>query len=116
MDAETEALLERASNPRLIPGIYNYCDRRCDRCPFTERCLTYIDVRAYEARHPDAGPLDQVQQSFQQTFELLEAWCEREGIDFAQIQSDSSPDLDAQMRHADDAVLASPFAALARTY
>ncbi|SRR5258708_3936099 len=117
MDAETEALLERASNPRLIPGIYNYCDRRCQRCPFTERCLTYIDVRAYEARHPDAGPLDQVEQSFHQTFELLEAWCKREGIDFAQIEADSSTaELDAQMRRADDAVLANPLGTLARAY
>jgi hypothetical protein len=117
MDAETEALIERASNPRLIPGIYNYCDRRCERCPFTERCLTYIDVRSYEARHPDAGPLDQVEQSFHQTLELMEAWCEREGIDFAQIQADSSmPELDAQMRRADDAVLTNPVGTLARAY
>ena len=117
MDAETEALIERASNPRLIPGIYNYCNRWCERCPFTERCLTYIDVRAYEAHHPDAGPFDRVQQSFQQTFELLEAWCEREGIDLAQIQADSgSPEPEAEMRRADEAVQANPLDALGRAY
>ena len=24
-----------------IPGIYNYCDRWCERCPFTSRCLNF---------------------------------------------------------------------------
>ncbi len=24
-----------------IPGIYNYCDRWCERCTFTSRCLTF---------------------------------------------------------------------------
>ena len=28
-------------NPNHIPGIYNYCDRWCERCPFTSRCLNY---------------------------------------------------------------------------
>ncbi len=23
---------------KLISGIFNYCDRWCERCPFTERC------------------------------------------------------------------------------
>jgi hypothetical protein len=41
--AEFDRLVVRARNPRLIPGIYNYCDGRCPRCPFTNRCLTYLD-------------------------------------------------------------------------
>lgn len=35
------ALTELASNPDLIAGIYNYCDRWCERCPFSSRCLVY---------------------------------------------------------------------------
>ena len=30
-----------ASNPRFISGVYNYCDRWCERCPLSNRCLTY---------------------------------------------------------------------------
>src|SRR5439155_3332624 len=116
MDAETEALLERAKNPRLIPGIYNYCDRRCELCPFTERCLTYIDVRAYEDNHPGAGPFDQVEQSFRQTIELIEAWCEREGIDFEQRRAESSAESEAAVHQADEAVRANPLRPLARAY
>ena len=28
-------LLKLATDPKYIPGIYNYCDRWCERCPFT---------------------------------------------------------------------------------
>ena len=35
------SLTELASNPDLISGIYNYCDRWCERCPMTSRCLVY---------------------------------------------------------------------------
>ncbi len=30
-----------ARNPEFIPGIYNYCDRWCERCAFTDRCMQY---------------------------------------------------------------------------
>ena len=35
------SLTQLADNPDLIDGIYNYCDRWCERCPFTSRCLVY---------------------------------------------------------------------------
>ena len=36
-----KTLTELAQNPDLIPGIYNYCDRWCERCPLTSGCLVY---------------------------------------------------------------------------
>jgi len=30
-----------AGDPIFIPGIYNYCDRWCERCTFALRCLTF---------------------------------------------------------------------------
>jgi hypothetical protein len=38
---DKEELLRRAKDPRHIPGIYNYCDRWCERCSLTARCLTF---------------------------------------------------------------------------
>ena len=35
------ALRKLAQNPNFIPGIFNYCDRWCERCAFTGRCLQY---------------------------------------------------------------------------
>lgn len=36
-----EKLIKEARNPKYISGIYNYCDRWCERCQFTSRCLNY---------------------------------------------------------------------------
>lgn len=29
-----------AEDPRFISGIYNFCDRWCERCSLAHRCLT----------------------------------------------------------------------------
>ena len=39
MDADR--LIATTRNPPNIIGIFHYCDRWCDRCRFTERCLQY---------------------------------------------------------------------------
>jgi len=38
---DRERLKKLAADKRLIPGIYNYCDRWCERCPQTHRCLNF---------------------------------------------------------------------------
>jgi hypothetical protein len=35
---------------KYIDGIYNYCDRWCERCPFTQRCRSFAMEKAME-RH-----------------------------------------------------------------
>jgi hypothetical protein len=103
--------------PTFIESIFNYCNRRCERCAFTERCLLYSDLRDYEQRHPDRGPLEQAHDSFQECFRLLEQWCEREGVDFAQLKSEAqSEQAQADMKRLDDAVRAEPLQKLATTY
>jgi hypothetical protein len=36
-----DRLKKLAAEKRFIPGIYNYCDRWCERCPKTSRCLNF---------------------------------------------------------------------------
>ena len=80
--AEFERLVARARDPRLIPGIYNYCDGRCPRCPFTQRCLTYLDTEELKATGGDQRPLaDTVGESLQRTLEMLAEAARRGGID-----------------------------------
>jgi len=103
--------------PLFIESIFNYCNRRCARCAFTERCLLYSDLREYEERHPDRGPLEQSHDSFQECFRLLEQWCEREGIDFAQLKSEAqSEQAEADMKRLEDAIRSEPLQKLATTY
>ncbi|MDY6953748.1 MAG: hypothetical protein SWE60_19750 [Thermodesulfobacteriota bacterium] len=36
-----ENLLKRAKHEQFISGIHNYCDRWCERCPLTSRCMNF---------------------------------------------------------------------------
>jgi hypothetical protein len=89
--AEFDRLIERARNPRLIPGIYNYCDGRCPRCAFTERCLTHLDGQERDA----AGGDDQrslaegAGDAIGRTLEMLAEIGRREGIDLQQLADDA---------------------------
>ncbi|MEW6663949.1 MAG: hypothetical protein AB1512_01855 [Thermodesulfobacteriota bacterium] len=38
---EKKRIEELAQDKRFISGIYNYCDRWCERCPQTSRCLNF---------------------------------------------------------------------------
>ncbi len=108
---------DRFTNDNTIIGIFNYCTRRCELCPFTDRCTLYLSERDYERRHPEATWHDAVRDSFAETFHLLEEWCRREGIDFEQIRRDAQSDeMDAQLKRADESVRADPLQKLAMAY
>ena len=44
-----------------IPGIYNYCDRWCERCAFTNRCLSFQrgEIRKIHWPKPDDDPFNE---------------------------------------------------------
>jgi hypothetical protein len=44
--------VELASDPTLIPGVYNYCDQWCAYCRVTHRCLAYRCLEDRTNRHP----------------------------------------------------------------
>ena len=101
----------------FIESIFNYCNRRCERCAFTERCLLYDDLRDYEQRHPERSPTEQAHDKFQECFTLLERWCEREGIDFTALEREAkSEQAAADVRRFEDAVRAQPLQKLATAY
>lgn len=35
------SFVQLATDPNLIPGVYNACDQWCDYCPVTARCLAF---------------------------------------------------------------------------
>jgi hypothetical protein len=83
---EFDHLIARAQNPRLIPGIYNYCDGRCARCVFTARCLVFLENRdAVAERVSDAPVVTDVAASLERTIAMLTEIAEREGVDLNAI-------------------------------
>ena len=117
MDEAGERGLADASDPRVIPGIYDYCHRRCEQCPFTDRCLTFRQMRDDEVRHPDGNVLEAVGRNIARTFDLLKAWCESAGIDFEQVRAEArSERAMAALREVDDVIESDPLHELAFTY
>jgi hypothetical protein len=78
---EFDRLIARASNPLLITSIYNYCDGRCPRCPFTDRCLVYIDNQEVKSVHDPTSLAERVGESLQRTLEMITEVARREGLD-----------------------------------
>jgi hypothetical protein len=101
----------------IIESIFNYCTRRCELCPFTERCSVYLANREHEERRPDETWADQVRDSFAETVTLIETWCKREGVDFAQLRREAdSKETTAELIRAEEAVRAAPLCKLATAY
>ena len=88
-------MLKLAKDPKYIPGIYNYCDRWCERCPFTSRCLNCTLV---EEQFGDLQEIDEKNEAFWQRFsEMLQSTlamitelAKEEGIDIDSIDNDKN--------------------------
>ena len=100
MDQELEELVARASDPRWIPAIYEYCDRRCGRCRFNDRCFTFAEERRDDQSHEaDAGhgeSAEAVVFGLERALGMLRALAEREGIG----QADSTSARDGKANRA----------------
>jgi len=88
-----EKLESLAEDPRFIKGIYNYCDRWCERCPFTSRCLSFA-MADEQFPDPETHDLDNeafwkhLTETLQMTLELLKQKAEEEGVDLDSIDSE----------------------------
>lgn len=86
----------------FISGVHNYCDRWCERCPFTARCRVYADEQelSEEAKDPqDPAFWQNIKKSFEGVLEMLHKMMEEMGIDPAEVEKmptpEPSPDLKA---------------------
>lgn len=94
---DTSKIRDMANDPGLIPGIYNYCDRWCDRCAFTDRCLNY--KMEMESRREASSRKDEddrsapelwsdLKRTLDDTIELLRELMREKGLDPDQVESD----------------------------
>jgi hypothetical protein len=92
-------LTEMAGNPEFISGIYNYCDRWCERCPFTSRCLVYAQEKEDEDDSPESRDITneafwrKLGSIFEETRQLIEEWAREAGVDLTEID-----EVDADVR------------------
>lgn len=104
---ETEDLINLADDPNLISGIYNYCDRWCERCPFSSRCLVYLTEKEDEDADPatrditNAAFWNKLASIFQQTQKMITAWAEENGVDLSpEALAEASAQKDMERKEA----------------
>src|SRR5882762_8040316 len=86
--------LELAGERDFISGIYNYCDRWCEKCPFTSRCRVYFTEAADgDLDDPEVHDINnekfwrKLESIFREAHEKIAAWAEEAGVD---LESDES--------------------------
>ena len=69
---------------KFIPGIYNYCDRWCERCTFTTRCRNFESTSKLSSEQLDINNKafwDNISNNFKKAIELLHKAAKEYGID-----------------------------------
>jgi hypothetical protein len=85
---------KNSDNSKYIPGIYNYCDRWCERCSFTSRCLNF---EMSEEKFGDLESVDITNEAFwkklgetlHETLNMLKEMAEEQGIDLDSLDMEA---------------------------
>jgi hypothetical protein len=92
MSSSLNLFLRRLRDPRWIPHISSYCDGRCERCAFTERCWSYA-LRQHEAGAPELDtPLEDETDANggNDRTARVQSWAERHDIDLNDVTMSAS--------------------------
>ena len=115
---DKEQLKKLAKDPRFISGIYNYCDRWCERCEFTSRCMNYA-LDENEGGSSESEDInnkafwDKLHGIFQVTFEMLEETADEMGIDLDALDDE---EFEKQQEQVDRFVKSRPYTKAAFSY
>jgi hypothetical protein len=89
-------LRELARSRDFISGIYNYCDRWCERCPLTARCLVYASEQADDvSADPEVHDINsakfwkRLESIFQEAHEMILELAEEAGLDREELEGEA---------------------------
>lgn len=77
----------------LIPGIYHYCDRWCEKCPFTGRCSLFLEALVSPADHlqqADKAFWERLSTNFSKAKKLLEEAALKAGIELEEDEDQTA--------------------------
>lgn len=91
-----KSLIKQSENKDYIPGIHNYCDGRCNRCDFTNKCSSFslnqeLD-KITQAKDDDTEGEDQLKIIMQATSEIIEEELTKRGVDVDNIMDELQPE------------------------
>ena len=118
MSTQKETTDIQPEDSKHIPGIYNYCDRWCERCPFTSRCL---NIEMSEKKFGDLENTDltnevfwqRLGETFQETLGMLKEIALEKGIDLDEIEVEDDDDFD---RRFEDPAIVHLITHMAKSY
>lgn len=99
---DKEQLKKLVKDPIFISGIYNYCDRWCERCAFTSRCMNYA-MDEDEPDGPESNDItnkafwDKLHNIFEVTLEMVKETAEEMGIDLNAIDHEKFAEQEEQV-------------------
>ena len=101
---DKDEIIKKAGDAKYISGIYNYCDRWCERCPLTARCLNYSCTEEEESDSPENHDLnnkafwDKLSNVFETTLEMLKDMAKEQNIDFDSVDTEADERREKQKR------------------
>ena len=99
---DKEYIKKLAEDLKFIPGIYNYCDRWCERCAFTSRCMNYA-LSEDDFDNPQSQDIsnkafwDKLHEIFKVTLEMVKETAEEMGIDLDSIDYEEAAKQEEQV-------------------
>jgi hypothetical protein len=106
-----DRLKKLAAEKRFISGIYNYCDRWCEHCPLTSRCLNF-SISQEDSSDPEAQDIrnkafwNKLSETLAESLELLKEGAKKWGIDLETLDStENIEDIRAKDKAAENHLL-----------
>lgn len=82
---------------KFIAGIYNYCDRWCERCSFTSHCRNYNNTGKLKPEEIDINNKKfwkHLSSNFEKAIELLHKMAAEKGIDLDNISQEETEEFE----------------------
>jgi hypothetical protein len=82
-----KSLDKLAQDPKFISGVHNYCDRWCEHCSLSHRCIVYAEECADDNGDPAERDLanqkfwDKLHRKFRETVKMIQADAKELGVD-----------------------------------
>lgn len=84
------------SDDNIIPGIHNWCDRWCEKCPFIARCavgVKELDIleEAQKGNEPDFW--EEIKEQFTNSIKLIDKLSKENGVDLDAVSTEEWEEL-----------------------
>lgn len=114
---DKEKIKELAKSDKYISGIYNYCDRWCEKCSFTDKCLSFeMSMEKFDDKvdMSDKKFWADLENSFRLVKEMLTDYMKEHNISMPTDEENAI--IEIEMKRIDDTIKANPLIIESRIY